>query len=436
MSFHVFISYRRKDAPSPVLAEWLYNLLVAELGIGTVFFDRSELEEGDDFPEVLRAAVEGASVFVPLIGPTWNPIAADGSRRLHNSRDFVRMEVATWLNCCEHDNKRFTVPLLFDGASFPLQSELPECLHTLTKFNANRIESPYQSSLSSITNTIVRRIDEIDSLPPEEKWILKQIGLVLPADKHTIRELGIQLKGHFPDLSSAPTSARTLARALYLIGPSALPYLSPLALHDTGTESLLRLLATHWIRPDTARELYDVFSESTARGHTAALECEYSEFTPQKSLLKASHDICGWPTVDVNPPDEPEEIIQQIHEQLVQMFHLRFPQRRSKQRAIAVLPHEERAKICDLLKTCGSLPIVLNVDHLMALDQALIGKIQDAFPPLHILIATYDMEGLKTLSRFTPISRPAASAADEESAFRAYEEALRRIRNRLKERRL
>jgi hypothetical protein len=430
MSYQVFISYRRKDQPAPVLAEWLYDRLVPEVGLSGVFFDRDELEEGDDFPERLRHAVEEAVVFIALIGPQWNTVNPQGERRLDNPRDFVRREVARALECKEADSRRLILSVLFDGAPFPSERDLPDCLHSLTRFNGCALESPYHEGLSKIVQSAVRKVDEFDSIPAEEKWILQQIGNTLPSDRHRVRQIGKELKERFDIIPAVPESARSLARALYLVGPEALQYLSPLGSHDAQINALLKLLATHWIKPDTARDLQNVFTNSPD-GKMAAIECEYPDFTPDESLLKASHDVCGWPTVSVNRKDEIEEILQQVHEKLLQEFQLNtIPRRTRTASALPLSSQEQREKINRLLLEYQPLPMVLHLDHLMALDQNLIRRLREAFPPLHILVAADDPEELKVVGRFAPIpiTKPAEADEDEERAYRAYGEACRRLR--------
>lgn len=434
MSYRVFISYRRRDQPAAALAELLCNRLVSELGGSEVFLDREELEEGDDFPQRIQEAVESALVFVALIGSQWNPVDLEGRRRLDNPRDFVRKEIARSLECKEADDRRHIIPVLVDGALFPTE-ELPNCLLSFSKYNGFPLQSPYEDGLLKVVQSIVRRLDAFDPTPPEEKWILQQISNILPSDKHRIRQIGRELKAHFDTIPVTPESARSLARALYLVGPPALQYLSPLGSLDTGINSLLKLLATHWIKSETARDLHDVFVNATD-GKMATIECEYSEFTPEESLLKASHDIYGWPTVAVNPPDETEEIIQQVHEKLCQMFNLNISPRRTSIASTPPLSEDgQRKKICELLRehqaTKGQpLPLVLHLEHLMALDPNLIRQLRNAFPPLHILVATSDPDGLKLVGRFIPIANPAETEEAEEKAYRAYGEASRRLRTR------
>lgn len=428
MSYQVFISYRRKDQTA--LAEWLYDQLVAELGVGAVFFDRDELEEGDDFPARLQKAIESVSVFVALIGPQWNPASPEGGRRLNSPRDFVRQEVALALTCKEADPRRLILPVLFDGATYPSERDLPSCLHSLVKYNGSIVQSPYQKGLTMVVQSVVRKVDESDWNPTEEKWILRQISNILPSDRHRIRQIGRELKEHFDIIASAPESARSLARALYLVGPAALQYLSSLGSQDSQINSLLRLLATHWIKSETARDLHTVFG-SAPDGKMAAIECEYAEFTPDESLLKASHDLAGWPTISVNPPDETEEIVQQVHEKLIQEFQLNVSPRRTRVTSTPPLTKEDqRKKLCELLQEYQPLPMVLHLEHLMALDQNLIQELRNAFPPLHILVATGDPEELRVVGRFAAITPPAGSDEAEEKAYRAYDEACRRLRAR------
>jgi WD40 repeat protein len=126
----IFISYRRQETAYP--AGWLYDRLVEHLGQGQVFKDVDSIELGDDFVEVITAAVAGCDVLLALIGDRWLTITGeDGQRRLDDPGDFVRLEIEAALT----RNVR-VIPVLVDGARMPRAGELPASLAKLVRRQA------------------------------------------------------------------------------------------------------------------------------------------------------------------------------------------------------------------------------------------------------------------------------------------------------------
>jgi len=70
------------------------------------------------------------------LGPHWLGVAPDGSRRIDDPTDFVRLEVAQALA----RNIR-VIPLLIDRTEMPSGNSLPEDLKTLAFRNALRVDS-------------------------------------------------------------------------------------------------------------------------------------------------------------------------------------------------------------------------------------------------------------------------------------------------------
>ena len=92
----IFINYRRQDSEGHVGR--LYDHLTRHFAPDNIFMDVSSIEPGEDFVEVLEEAVAGCDVFLAVIGPQWATITdADGNRRLEQSDDFVRLEIASAL---------------------------------------------------------------------------------------------------------------------------------------------------------------------------------------------------------------------------------------------------------------------------------------------------------------------------------------------------
>ena len=126
----IFLSYRRSDAGGHARA--LYRDLLRRFGADQLFFDRSGIESGERFGEIIRACVEACRVLVALIGPEWLEVKdAQGRRRLDNLDDFVRQEIALAL-----EGGKVTLPVLFDDRSMPSAHQLPEPLKRLANCDA------------------------------------------------------------------------------------------------------------------------------------------------------------------------------------------------------------------------------------------------------------------------------------------------------------
>lgn len=435
MTYRIFVSYRRADQPA--LGELLVRELQPELLGDHIFLDKDEIEPGAVFPQRIQRAIENAPVFLALIGTQWNPLLPDGTRRLDDENDFVRREVALGLECTAADRQRLFVPVLFDGAAMPKTAELPACLHPLTTYQTLVIppDQPYLAGLRRLVDVVVRNLDQYDSTPAEEKWILQQITTdLLTVDRERLRAIGRAL-AKFSIIGAPPESARAVAWALYRIGPASLDALLRLGLPDQRIKSLLDLLATNWILPRTAHDLRAKLG-SPQTGQKVALECEIADFTAPECLLKASHRSDGWPTVEVKRSDPPGEIVQQIHEELVNYFHVHLRANSRLARELAALPPEarlerQREEIRRLLRQQKmregtALPLVLRFDHRMTLDDDLLVRVQEAFPPLHILVATHNADELMKI-RFAARLSASENYEEEEEAFFAYADALQRI---------
>lgn len=123
----IFISYRRSDNRSAT--ERIYDRLKTKFGKDLVFKDASSILGGTDFAERLEQAVSQCKVLLVIIGKTWLTVTnADGSRRLDNPEDWVRIEIETALN-----RGIPVIPVLIEGAKMPSKSELPESLQRLAR---------------------------------------------------------------------------------------------------------------------------------------------------------------------------------------------------------------------------------------------------------------------------------------------------------------
>ena len=92
----LFINYRREDTAP--YAGRLYDRLSAHFGDEQVFIDIDQIEPGEDFVEAINRKVGACEIAIVLIGPNWlRATDASGKRRLDDTEDFVRMEIAAAL---------------------------------------------------------------------------------------------------------------------------------------------------------------------------------------------------------------------------------------------------------------------------------------------------------------------------------------------------
>ncbi len=126
----IFISYRRQDSAYP--AGWLYDRLAERFGSDQIFKDVDSIELGDDFVETITNAVGSCDILLALIGQEWLDIASsDGSRRLDDPDDFVRLEIEAALQ-----RKVLLIPILVEGALMPRGDQLPPSIAPMVRRQA------------------------------------------------------------------------------------------------------------------------------------------------------------------------------------------------------------------------------------------------------------------------------------------------------------
>jgi hypothetical protein len=121
----VFLSYRRDDSLDAT--HRLYETLSDRLGAGVVLMDLDGIPPGADFQHFINAAVSGCQIFLVIIGNHWaNALDEQGSRRLDQPNDFVRLEIRIALQL----NKR-VIPVLVGRAAMPTEDMLPVDIRAL-----------------------------------------------------------------------------------------------------------------------------------------------------------------------------------------------------------------------------------------------------------------------------------------------------------------
>ncbi len=174
----IFISYRREDEPGYALA--LARDLTVHFGADEVFKDVDTLRPGTDFVERIDEAVASAQVLIALIGREWMGTDSQGLSRIHQPKDFVRLEVGSALK----RNIR-VVPVLVRDARMPEEGELPEDLSALTRRHALELDDAmWAAGVERLVSTIKRCMAEPQTTQPESETrssaTLNQEGVTSP----------------------------------------------------------------------------------------------------------------------------------------------------------------------------------------------------------------------------------------------------------------
>jgi hypothetical protein len=154
----IFISYRREE--TAYAAGWLYDRLADHYGRSQVFKDVDSIQLGDDFVEVITAAVGSCDVLLALIGREWLTIIDErGRRRLDNPNDFVRLEIEAALA-----RRVRVIPILVDGARIPRADELPDSLARLVRRQALELSpSRFEFDTSRLLNVLDQTLAEVQT---------------------------------------------------------------------------------------------------------------------------------------------------------------------------------------------------------------------------------------------------------------------------------
>lgn len=133
MQHTIFISYRRDDSEGE--AGRLFDDLTRAYGSDAVFMDVAGIAPGVDFRKAIDDNVSACGVFLAVIGSQWAAIAgANGERRLDDSNDFVRLEIASALA-----RNIAVIPVLVHGAKMPHREVLPDNIKDLAYRNSVEI---------------------------------------------------------------------------------------------------------------------------------------------------------------------------------------------------------------------------------------------------------------------------------------------------------
>jgi len=116
-----------------------------------VFLDVDNIAPGVDFVDFLANQVSACDIFLAVIGPNWLSAKDEiGNRRLENPNDYVSVEIAAALR-----RNIPVVPLLVDGARFPLANQLPDSIKPLARRNAVEVRNAqFRRDVQALTDQI------------------------------------------------------------------------------------------------------------------------------------------------------------------------------------------------------------------------------------------------------------------------------------------
>jgi hypothetical protein len=147
----IFISYRRADTANQ--AGWLADRLAGHFGRSQVVRDVDSIQLGNDFADVIAAAVTSCDVLLALIGHQW--LAAPPG-----PEDYVRVEIESALTRGVQ-----VIPVLVDGARMPTAAELPPGLARLAQrpplsLGAANPEADVSRMIQVLDQSIAQRMTE------------------------------------------------------------------------------------------------------------------------------------------------------------------------------------------------------------------------------------------------------------------------------------
>ena len=206
----IFISYRRADAEGE--AGRLYDDLVRTYGDASVFMDVSGIEPGVDFRKAIEDNVSGCGVLLAVIGPGWATVTgSDGTRRLDNPDDYVRLEIATALG-----RGIPVIPVLVHEAHMPPLDQLPENLKDLRYRNSVELAHAHWNSDVALLIAALKNYAAAEPNHPTET-VHATVPVQLPAPQAPASAPNNPPKSKLPLLLGIGGAAVVLAAILFFV---------------------------------------------------------------------------------------------------------------------------------------------------------------------------------------------------------------------------
>jgi cytolethal distending toxin subunit A len=265
----IFINYRRDDSHGT--AGRLRDRLVRDPRSSRVFMDVDNIPAGVDFAEYLNDQVAGCDVLLAVIGPNWLHAKDEtGQRRLDDSGDYVRVEIAAAL-----DRKIRVVPVLVDGARMPRADELSDDLKPLVRRNAVELRNAhFGRDADALADNILE--DRKPGRAGTGRWTALGAGtaalLVLLAGWIGLHQLGVAVPWPWPPSLSALAAHELMlinsqsGKCLTIAGGATFDNNVDAAQHDCDRDPLRRW----WLEEEATGGIYKIKNVRTARCLTIA----------------------------------------------------------------------------------------------------------------------------------------------------------------------
>ncbi len=129
----IFISYRRQDSEG--ITGRIFDRLIVHYGKESVFRDIEDIPPGIDFRKHIGDTLQKAGVLIAIVGPNWLGPLPDGTSRIDESNDPVRVEIEIALR-----RRLPVIPVLVGDTRMPAAERLPPGLIDFSYRNAIRVD--------------------------------------------------------------------------------------------------------------------------------------------------------------------------------------------------------------------------------------------------------------------------------------------------------
>ena len=184
MPRQIFISYRRDDEAGTAGRLYDHLIRVAKIPRERIFKDVDNIVPGTNFVQKLNSEIASCELMIAILGRRWVGAAnEDGSPRLHDINDLVRIEIETALT-----RSIPLIPLLIDGARWPRPEQLPTSLHLLCQQQGIEVANAnFDADIAHLVKAIewhqtVARAKPKNSQPPQSRYSVGHATTV-PAEK-------------------------------------------------------------------------------------------------------------------------------------------------------------------------------------------------------------------------------------------------------------
>ena len=197
----ITISYRRAD--SAANTGRIFDRLERHYGSDSVFMDIDAIPLGANYKRHIDETLAKTDFMLVIVGPRWLGPRDDGTFRINDGNDPVRIELESALR-----NGTMIIPVLVDGATMPGPSDLPDSLEEFAFINAAEVASgrDFTSHVDRITRfldaTIAARDADKERAPPPADEPPVRLGDTRPPEPVTRQE------ERQPDSPVAPRAAQ------------------------------------------------------------------------------------------------------------------------------------------------------------------------------------------------------------------------------------